>query len=76
MYREKLHTMALVWGPHRNNPRLLSVLFCLGAETGKVSAFANPQEKSQSGVGHFAAILKSQDHPLSHLLPTFSTKKN
>lgn len=60
MYEQKLHTMALVWGPHRNNPRLLSVLFCLGVETGKDSALATHKRKaSQDGVGHFIAILKS-----------------
>lgn len=68
MYREKLHTMALVWGPHRNNPRLLSVLFCLGAETGKDSALATRKRKaSQDGAGHFATILKSLKSSASHL---------
>lgn len=63
MYREKLHTMALVWGPHRNNPRLLSVLFCLGAETGKDSALASKRKASQDGAGHFASTsTKRTDH--------------
>lgn len=47
MYKEKLHTMALVGGcPTQEHPRLLSVLFCLGAETGKDLAFATPKRKA------------------------------
>lgn len=56
MYEEKLHTMALVCVcggggcPTQEHPRLLSVLFCLGAETEKDLAFATPKRKgSQDG---------------------------
>lgn len=49
-------------GATQNNPRLLSVLFCLGAETGKDSAFATPKRKaSQNG----ATLLPSQKNKIT-----------